>query len=110
MVEVPIAETLICFSGVPGLLRGHQYMSNLDNRVITPHLSAQPCKNLYPMLVKSAASAGSQCQQECCKSKLLHGWKSLVLINLQKHHGGAKEQGELSASSCISAVSTPKVT
>ena len=56
MVEVPIAETLICFSGVPGLLRGHQYMSNLDNRVITPHLSAQPCNNLYPMLVKSTAA------------------------------------------------------
>ena len=28
-------------------------MSNLDNRVITPHLSVQPCKDLYPMLVRS---------------------------------------------------------
>ena len=56
MVEVPIAETPICFSSVPVLLRGRQYMSNLDTRVITPHLSAQPCNDLYPMLVKSTAA------------------------------------------------------
>ena len=56
MVEVPIAETPICFSGVPVLFRGRQYMSNLDTRVITPHLSAQPCNDMYPMLVKSTAA------------------------------------------------------
>ena len=55
MIEVPIAETPICFSGVPVLVRGSQYMSHLDMRVITPHLSAQPCNDLYPMLVKSTA-------------------------------------------------------
>ena len=31
-------------------------MSNLDTRVITPHLSAQPCNDMYPMLVKSTAA------------------------------------------------------
>ena len=51
MIEVPIAETPICFSGVPVLVRGRQYMSNLDTSVITPHLSVQPCNDLYPMLV-----------------------------------------------------------
>ena len=56
MVEVPIAETPICFDGVPVLLRGRQYMSNLDKCVVTPHLSAQPCNDLYPMLVKSTAA------------------------------------------------------
>ena len=53
MIEVPIAETPICFSGVPVLVRGSQYMFNLDTHVITPHLSVQPCNELYPMLVKS---------------------------------------------------------
>ena len=31
-------------------------MSNLDTRVITPHLSAQPCDDLYLMLVRSTTS------------------------------------------------------
>jgi len=55
-IEVPIAETPIYFSGVPVLVRGSQYMSNLDTHVITPHLSVQPCNKLYPMLVKSTTS------------------------------------------------------
>jgi len=56
MLEVPIAEAPICFSGIPVLVRGIQYMSNLDTRVITPHLSVQPCNDLYPTMVKSTVS------------------------------------------------------
>ena len=56
MIEVPIAETPICFSGVPVQLCGRQYMSHLDTRVITPLLSAQPCNDLYLILVKSTAA------------------------------------------------------
>ena len=56
MLEVPIAEAPICFSGIPVLVQGVQYMANLDTRVITPHLSVQPCNDLYPTMVKSTAS------------------------------------------------------
>ena len=56
MIEIPIAEAPICFSGVPVLVRGVQYISNLDTRVITPHLSVQICNDLYPTMVKSTTS------------------------------------------------------
>ena len=56
MLEVPIAEAPICFSGIPVLVRGMQYMANLDTRVITQHLSVQPCNDLYPTMVKSTIS------------------------------------------------------
>ena len=56
MIEIPIAEAPICFSGVPVLVRGIQYMSNLDTRVITPHLSVQLFNDLYPTMVKSTTS------------------------------------------------------
>ena len=56
MIEIPIAEAPICFSGVPVLVWGIQYMSNLDTRVITPHLSVQLFNDLYPTMVKSTTS------------------------------------------------------
>ena len=39
-----------------GDIAGVQYMSNLDMRVITPHLSVQICNDLYPTMVKSTTS------------------------------------------------------
>ena len=56
LIEVPIAEAPMCFSGIPVLVRGVQYMSNLDTRVLTPHLAVQPCNDLYPTMVKSTTS------------------------------------------------------
>ena len=56
LIEVPIAEAPMCFSGIPVLVRGVQYMSNLDTRVLTPHLAVQPCNDLYPTMVKSNTS------------------------------------------------------
>ena len=51
MLEVLIAEAPVCFSGVPVLVRGVQYMSNLDTRVLTPHLAVQPCNDIYSTMV-----------------------------------------------------------
>ena len=31
-------------------------MSNLDTRVLTPHLAIQPCNDIYPVIVKSTTS------------------------------------------------------
>ena len=56
LIEVPIAEAPMCFSGIPVLVWGVQYMSNLDTRVLTPHLAVQPCNDLYPTMVKSTNS------------------------------------------------------
>ena len=56
MLEVPIAEAPVCFSGIPVLVRGMQYMSNLDTRVLTPHLAVQPCNEIYSTIVKSTTS------------------------------------------------------
>ena len=56
MLKVPIAEAQICFGGIPVLVRREPYMSNLDTRVITPHLTVQPCNDLYQMMVKSINS------------------------------------------------------
>ena len=38
------------------LMISDKYMANLDNRVITQHLSVQPCNDLYPILVRSTTS------------------------------------------------------
>ena len=51
-----LAEAPMCFSGILVLVRGVQYMSNLDTRVLTPHLAVQPCNDLYPTMVKSTTS------------------------------------------------------
>ena len=56
LIEIPIAEAPMSFSGIPVLVWGVQYMSNLDTWVITPHLAVQPCNNLYPTTVKSTTS------------------------------------------------------
>ena len=56
MVEVPSAEAPICMHGVPILVRGKKVMANLDSRVITPHISAQPCNDRYPTLLRSTSS------------------------------------------------------
>ena len=56
MVEVPIAEAPICMHGDPVLVRGGKFMANLDSRVITPHISEQPCNDRYPTLLQSTFS------------------------------------------------------
>ena len=56
MIEVPIAEAPICMHGVPVLVRGGKFLANSDSRVITPHLSAQPCNDCYPILLRSTTS------------------------------------------------------
>ena len=56
MIEIAIAETPMCFSGIPVLVQRVQYMSNLDMRVITSYLAVQPCNDLYPTTVKSTTS------------------------------------------------------
>ena len=56
MIEIAIAETPMCFSGIPVLVQRVQYMSNLDMRVITSYLAVQPCNDLYPTMVKSTTS------------------------------------------------------
>ena len=54
--QVPVAEAPVCLSGVPVLLRGRKFMSNLDTRVLTPHLVTQPCNEIYPTMNKSISS------------------------------------------------------
>ena len=56
MIEVPIAESPTCMHGVPFLVCGGKFMANLDTRVITTHLSVQPCNELYPILLRSTTS------------------------------------------------------
>ena len=56
MVEVPSAEAPIRMHGVPIIVRGKKCMANLDSQVITPHISAQPCNDCYPTLLRSTSS------------------------------------------------------
>ena len=42
--------------GVPVLVCEGKFMSNLDTGVIAPHLSAQPCNDLYLILLRSTTS------------------------------------------------------
>ena len=98
MLEVPIAEAPICFSGIPVLVRGMQYMANLDTRVITQHLSVQPCNDLYPTMVKSTISGWISVATRVLQSKLLHPWKYPAIGNPHHtlHHGRVAELGAIS--------------
>ena len=40
----------------PVLVRGGKYMADLDSRVITPHISEQPCNDKCPILLQSTSS------------------------------------------------------
>ena len=42
--------------GVPVLVCGGKYIADLDSRVITPHISKQPCNDKYPTLLQSSSS------------------------------------------------------
>jgi len=57
ILEVPIAETPVCFKGIPVLVRGSKFMVNMDSRVLTPHLVQQPCNGRYPVTLKTTSLA-----------------------------------------------------
>ena len=115
MLEVPIAESPICLSSVPVLVHGGKYMAHLDTQVITPHLSAQPCNDLCPMLVRSTTSGWISVSTRVLQVKtpalmeISSSYKPVETLTTLYTMEELKELGELPTTSFLPEITTPEV-